>query len=62
MLEWAYAVWEKTYDVADEFLAFMRKMYINDLHPGNWGWNNNKLVLVDYSGYGDCFSCRSIDY
>ena len=62
MLEWAYAVWEKTYDAADEFVCFMRNMFINDLHPGNWGWNNNKLVLVDYSGYGECFSCRSIDY
>lgn len=62
MLEWAYDMWQKVYDAADEFLVFMRKMYINDLHPGNWGWNDNKLVLVDYSGYGESFSCRSIDY
>jgi hypothetical protein len=62
MLEWAFDCWGGVYDATSEFLAFMRKMYINDLHPGNWGWHNNQLVLVDYSGYGDCFSCRSIDY
>ena len=41
---------------------FMREMYINDIHSGNWGWSGNRLVLVDYSGYGDCLYDRTIRY
>ena len=68
MMEWAYSVWGLDYNapVAPEagmtIAQFMRKMFINDLHAGNWGWCNNRLVLTDYSGYGDCYSCRSINY
>ena len=64
MMEWAYSVWGMDYSNTDDyaFCVFMRKMYINDIHAGNWGWCDNKLVLVDYSGYGDCLSCRSIYY
>ena len=62
MLEWAFDCWGGTYTPKNEFVCFMREMFINDLHAGNWGWHNNKLVLVDYSGYGECFSCRSINY
>lgn len=64
MMEWAYSVWGMDYDNPNDygFCAFMQKMFINDIHSGNWGWCNNKLVLVDYSGYGENFSCRTIDY
>ena len=68
MMEWAYSVWGLDYNapVAPEagmtIAQFMRKMYINDLHAGNWGWCNNRLVLTDYSGYGDCYSGREINY
>jgi hypothetical protein len=41
---------------------FMREMYINDIHCGNWGWSGNRLVLVDYSGYGSDLYDRNIRY
>ena len=63
MMEWAYSIWGMDYDSEDyEFCNFMRKMFINDIHAGNWGWCNNKLVLVDYSGYGENEKARTIDY
>ena len=63
MMEWAFSVWGLDYHGEDYAICnFMKRMYINDIHAGNWGWHNNKLVLVDYSGYGDCLSCRSIYY
>ena len=64
MMEWAYSVWGLDYHNGDDyaFCNFMKRMYINDIHAGNWGWCNNRLVLVDYSGYGDCFRARSINY
>ena len=65
MVEWAYSVWgldfnEPSYEKT--VAQFMREMSINDLHAGNWGWSDRGLVLTDYSGYGECLSCRSIDY
>ena len=63
MMEWAFSVWGLDYDSEDyAFCRFMQKMYINDIHAGNWGWCNNKLVLVDYSGYGENEQARTIDY
>ena len=63
MMEWAFSVWGLDYDSEDyAFCEFMRRMFINDIHAGNWGWCNNKLVLVDYSGYGENFAARSINY
>ena len=67
MMEWAYSVWGLDYNApvapeTDTIAKFMRRMFINDIHAGNWGWCNNKLVLTDYSGYGDCETCRSINY
>ena len=35
----------------DIFWDFCRENNINDLHFGNWGVLNDKIVLVDYSGY-----------
>ena len=68
MMEWAYSVWGLDYNapVVPEagmtIAEFMRKMFINDIHAGNWGWKDNRLVLVDYSGYGECYEARSINY
>ena len=62
MIEWAFSVWGLEYDKDYDICNFMKKMYINDIHAGNWGWCGNKLVLVDYSGYGEDMSCRSIYY
>ena len=64
MMEWVYSVWGMDYyNPADNgFCHFMRSMYINDIHAGNWGWRDNKIVLVDYSGFGDNFDNRSINY
>ena len=61
MLEWAFSVWGGEYSSDDEFVKFMRENMINDIHAGNWGWCNNKLVLTDYSGYGEDEE-RDIDY
>ena len=41
---------------------FMREMFINDIHCGNWGWSGDRLVLVDYSGYGSDLYDRNIRY
>lgn len=68
MMEWAYDCWGMDFNavsdkpVCETIVGFMREMFINDIHPGNWGWCNNRLVLVDYSGYGDNFDERSILY
>ena len=61
MLEWAFSVWGGEYSSDAEFVKFMRENMINDIHAGNWGWCNNKLVLTDYSGYGEDEE-RDIDY
>ena len=62
MLEWAFDCWGGEYSSSSDFVIFMRNMFINDIHAGNWGWCNNRLVLVDYSGYGENYNERSINY
>lgn len=64
VLEWACDIWGTPYGEASsaEILTFLRDMRINDLHAGNWGWCNNRLVLTDYSGYGEDLFSRNIDY
>ena len=62
MLEWAFDCWGGEYSSSSDFVIFMRNMFINDIHAGNWGWCNNRLVLVDYSGYGENYDERSINY
>ena len=62
MLEWAFDCWGGEYSSSSDFVIFMRNMFINDIHAGNWGWCNNRLVLVDYSGYGEDYNERSINY
>ena len=64
MMEWAFSVWGLDYKNPKHYgiCEFMKSMFINDIHAGNWGWCNNRLVLVDYSGYGDNYDERSINY
>ena len=35
------------------FLNFLREWGINDLHAGNWGYLDGRLVITDYAGYGN---------
>lgn len=42
----------------EAFCDFLRDCGCNDLHAGNWGYFENKIVLVDYAGYGT----RSCDF
>lgn len=62
MFAWANEHWAMTTEQVVQFRRFMYAMFINDIHPGNWGWCDNRLVLVDYSGYGENHECRSLDY
>ena len=64
ILEWACDVWGTPYGEGSSaaILNFLREMRVNDLHAGNWGWNDRRLVLTDYSGYGDNLLARRIDY
>ena len=62
MINWAFSCWGIERGVHEDIVRFMRSMYINDIHPGNWGWTKNGLVLVDYSGYGEDYCLRSINY
>ena len=62
MFAWANEHWAMTVEQVNQFRRFMYAMFINDIHPGNWGWCDNRLVLVDYSGYGEDHECRSLDY
>lgn len=62
MLEWAFDCWGDEYSPSSDLVVFMRDMFINDIHAGNWGWHDNRLVLVDYSGYGENLTKRVIDY
>ena len=35
----------------DNFLDFCEENDINDIHTGNVGYINGRLVVIDYSGY-----------
>lgn len=34
-----------------KLLDFISKMHINDLHAGNWGWDGENIICIDYAGY-----------
>lgn len=54
MIEYAKSTWGiLDEDFLRDLIKFMRDWEINDLHAGNWGYKGNKLVMVDYGGYGD---------
>lgn len=36
----------------DRFREFCATNCVGDLHPGNWGFRGDKLVIIDYAAYG----------
>lgn len=64
MMIWACDCWGCDFNGYDgcPIARFMREMYINDIHAGNWGWCGDRLVLTDYSGYGSDLEARDIYY
>lgn len=55
MMDLAESYWgsESIRDVASFFAEFG----INDCHCGNWGRLGDRLVIVDYAGFGDGANC-----
>ena len=66
MIEWAYDCWGLDYNapIGNDLtmVQFMCMMYIGDIHAGNWGWRDGRLVLVDYAGYGSDLANRYLGY
>ena len=58
MLEFAENFWNMAREDLIAFVDFLSEHHVNDLHCGNWGYDDNMLVLTDYAGYGE-FSERS---
>jgi hypothetical protein len=53
MLEFAGNFWHYNTEQLSKFIDFLAENHVNDLHCGNWGYDNNMLVLTDYAGYGE---------
>ena len=53
MLEFAENFWHMTREDLIAFVGFLSEHHVNDLHCGNWGYDDNLLVLTDYAGYGE---------
>ena len=53
MLEFAEDFWHMTREDLVAFVDFLSEHHVNDLHCGNWGYDDKLLVLTDYAGYGD---------
>ncbi len=51
LIELALESWGRLGDY-DCLCDFLRNWGCNDLHAGNWGYLENRLILVDYAGYG----------
>lgn len=47
---------EYGFDEYNRLTNFCLQQHINDLHTGNVGTINGHVVLIDYSGYHDCYS------
>lgn len=45
-------IWSDWKSLAHQFEQFIYSNNCNDLHTGNWGFRNDKIVCVDYSGFG----------
>lgn len=41
------------YDKLKKLFAFLDREEINDCHSGNFMWKDNKVKLIDYSGYDE---------
>lgn len=49
-VEWLFPYY-MNYDKFETFTDFLENANINDLHSGNIGYINGRIVLIDYSGY-----------
>lgn len=47
------AMFEEENDLEDidELYSFCNKFHINDLHSGNYGFDNGRAVIIDFSGF-----------
>lgn len=47
------AMFEETNDLEDidKLYCFCNKFHINDLHSGNYGFDNGRAVIIDFSGF-----------
>lgn len=52
MLMYAMTTWNEDYEDWAPLYRFISDWQINDLHAGNWGYVDGRLVLTDYAGYG----------
>lgn len=50
-LQLAYLIKDYSYAFALKLVNFINECNISDLHGDNYGCANNKLVILDYSGY-----------
>ena len=62
MLEFAENFWHMTREDLVDFVEFLSEHHVNDLHCGNWGYDDNMLVLTDYAGYGEFRDRSDIKY
>ena len=53
LIYYAFSLWGMDEDMRNEFVALLYRHKVNDLHSGNWGYIDNKLVLTDFAGYDD---------
>lgn len=49
MLDFASSYYD--YGVYSRLYDFLEEYQVHDLHCGNWGYYNGKLVITDYAGY-----------
>lgn len=50
MLKLAQAEWNDD-ALFEDFTRFIENVNLNDLHAGNWGRKNGRLVVTDYAGF-----------
>ena len=50
MLKLAQAEWNDD-ALFEDFTRFIENVDLNDLHAGNWGRKNGRLVVTDYAGF-----------
>lgn len=50
-VNWLFPYYSEEPAEFDKFIDFLNCASINDLHSGNIGYINDRVVLIDYSGY-----------
>ena len=49
-VEWLFPYYTN-YEKFDALINFLESAHVNDLHSGNIGYINDRVVLIDYSGF-----------